>query len=53
MKRAEAVVGYLIKAGADAKQLEAAGFGASRPVAPNTTAGNRAKNRRIEISVRP
>jgi OOP family OmpA-OmpF porin len=53
MKRAEAVVGYLIGAGADASRLDAAGFGATRPVAPNTTAVNRARNRRIEIVVRP
>jgi OOP family OmpA-OmpF porin len=53
VRRAEAVVAYLVKAGADAQQLEAMGFGASRPAAPNTTVGNKAKNRRIEIIVRP
>jgi OOP family OmpA-OmpF porin len=53
MRRAEAVVAYLVKAGADAQQLEAVGFGSSQPAAPNTTFGNRAKNRRIEIVVRP
>jgi OmpA-OmpF porin, OOP family len=53
VRRAEAVAAYLVKAGTDAQQLEAVGFGSSRPAAPNTTAGNRAKNRRIEIVVRP
>jgi outer membrane protein OmpA-like peptidoglycan-associated protein len=52
VRRAQAVVAYLIKAGADARQLEAVGFGSSRPVAPNDSAGNKAKNRRIEIVVR-
>jgi outer membrane protein OmpA-like peptidoglycan-associated protein len=53
VKRAEAVVAYLVKAGADAQQLEAVGFGSSRPVARNDTLGNRARNRRIEIVVQP
>jgi len=53
IRRAEAVVAYLVKAGADASQLEAVGFGSSRPAAPNRTAGDKARNRRIEIVVRP
>jgi outer membrane protein OmpA-like peptidoglycan-associated protein len=53
VRRAEAVVAYLVKAGADASQLEALGFGSSRPAAPNKTASDRARNRRIEIVVRP
>ena len=52
VRRAKAVVTYLVKAGADRKQLEAAGYGLSRPVAPNDTEHNMAKNRRIEFSVR-
>jgi outer membrane protein OmpA-like peptidoglycan-associated protein len=52
-KRAQAVASCLIKAGVGADQIEAAGFGASRPVAPNSTAQARAKNRRTEILVRP
>jgi OOP family OmpA-OmpF porin len=50
-KRARAVAAYLIKAGVGAEQIETAGFGASRPVAPNSTPGARAKNRRTEILV--
>jgi outer membrane protein OmpA-like peptidoglycan-associated protein len=52
VKRAQAVTDYLIAAGVSADQVETAGFGASRPVAPNSTPGARAKNRRTEIVVR-
>jgi flagellar motor protein MotB len=34
-----------------AKRLTAIGFGETRPVAPNDTIENRAKNRRIEFAV--
>ena len=33
----------------DPKRLSAVGYGESRPVAPNDTFSNRAKNRRVEI----
>jgi OmpA-OmpF porin, OOP family len=52
-RRAQAVVAYLAKAGAEVQRLEAVGFGSSRPAAPNDTVANKAKNRRIEIVVRP
>ena len=52
VRRARAVVAYLVKAGAERKQLEAIGYGPSRPTAPNDTEENMAKNRRIEFSVR-
>ncbi|MDX2202927.1 MAG: OmpA family protein [Hyphomicrobiaceae bacterium] len=51
--RAQSVLGFLVKAGVDAQQLEAKGYGIAKPVAPNTTPENMAKNRRIEFSVRP
>jgi OOP family OmpA-OmpF porin len=51
-RRAQAVVSYLVKAGADRKRLEAVGYGFTRPAAPNDTEENMAKNRRIEFSVR-
>lgn len=51
--RARSVLAYLVKAGVDARQLEAKGYGIERPVAPNTTLENMAKNRRIEFAVRP
>ena len=51
-RRAQAVVAYLVRAGADRRQLEAVGYGVSRPAVPNDTPENMAKNRRIEFSVR-
>lgn len=52
--RAQSVVDYLVKTGGvDTRQLEAKGYGVEKPVAPNTTPENLARNRRIEFSVRP
>ncbi len=51
-RRAQAVADYLVGVGIAADRLTAIGFGAERPVAPNDTAANRAKNRRIEFTVR-
>jgi OOP family OmpA-OmpF porin len=51
-QRAQAVAGYLAKAGVEAKRLQATGFGETKPLVANDTAENRAKNRRIEFSVR-
>ena len=53
LKRAQSVAAFLVKAGVEAAQLEAIGYGATRPIAPNDTNQNMAKNRRIEFSVRP
>ena len=53
LKRAQSVVAYLVHAGVDAAQLEPVGFGATRPIAPNDSIENMAKNRRIEFTVRP
>jgi outer membrane protein OmpA-like peptidoglycan-associated protein len=53
IKRARAVADCLIKVGVGADLIDTAGFGANRPVASNTTAQARAKNRRTEILVRP
>jgi outer membrane protein OmpA-like peptidoglycan-associated protein len=53
IERAQSVVAYLVKAGVDAARLQAVGYGASQPVAPNDTGENMAKNRRIEFTVRP
>jgi len=50
-RRARAVVTYLIQKGIDAGRLEAVGYGEARPVAPNDTPQNRAKNRRIEVEI--
>jgi len=43
----------LVQAGVDPGRLEPIGFGATRPVAPNDSGENMAKNRRIEFTVRP
>jgi outer membrane protein OmpA-like peptidoglycan-associated protein len=53
LRRARSVVAYLVRAGVEATQLEAVGYGADKPAAPNDTDENSAKNRRIEFTVRP
>ncbi|HEY6256074.1 MAG TPA: OmpA family protein [Xanthobacteraceae bacterium] len=48
--RAAAVVNALVTTyGVDRSRLRANGYGDSRPVAPNDTEQNRAKNRRVEL----
>jgi outer membrane protein OmpA-like peptidoglycan-associated protein len=49
-KRANAVKQYLVNAGIDGGRLNAAGFGATKPVASNDSALGRAENRRVELS---
>ena len=49
-KRAKAVVAWLSSHGAAASRLTAKGFGASKPVADNTSEDGRAKNRRVELA---
>lgn len=55
--RAESVVGYLISKGVDPMQLEAKGYGESKPIAPNQNKDGsdnpegRAKNRRTEFQI--
>lgn len=51
--RAAALEAALIVKGVDAARLTAKGYGASRPVAANDNDANKAKNRRIEVIVRP
>jgi outer membrane protein OmpA-like peptidoglycan-associated protein len=50
-QRAHAVVKFLSQRGVAAARIEAAGYGDTRPIAPNDTETNRAKNRRIEFRV--
>jgi chemotaxis protein MotB len=50
-KRAEAVMQYLISQGVRPELIEAKGFGESDPVASNSSAAGRAKNRRVELSL--
>jgi outer membrane protein OmpA-like peptidoglycan-associated protein len=49
--RAESVTAYLRKKGIGADRLLARGFGPARPLAPNTSAAGREKNRRVEFHV--
>ncbi len=51
-ERARSVLAYLIKAGIEEGRLDAVGYGATRPVAPNDGTANMARNRRIEFVVR-
>ena len=50
--RAQAVADYLIGRGVPRGRIETQGFGDTRPVAPNDNETNRARNRRIEFSLR-
>ncbi len=49
--RARVLSERLAAAGVDVTRIQANGMGAANPVAPNTTAANRAKNRRTEITL--
>jgi outer membrane protein OmpA-like peptidoglycan-associated protein len=51
LRRAVGVRDYLIDLGVPASNFEVQGFGPSRPVADNTTAEGRARNRRVEIVI--
>lgn len=50
-RRSAAVVDHLVSKGIPRDRLTSQGFGATRPVAPNTTAEARARNRRTELRV--
>ncbi len=51
--RAMSVRDYLISKGVKASDIEAKGYGESRPLVENDTAENRANNRRVEIVIQP
>jgi chemotaxis protein MotB len=51
--RAVEVVNFMITSGLDGKRLSAAGYGDQSPIAPNDTPDNKARNRRIEITLVP
>jgi OOP family OmpA-OmpF porin len=48
-KRAASVKEYLLGKGLKADRIETKGFGSSKPVADNSTADGRSRNRRVEI----
>ncbi|MFO7599408.1 MAG: OmpA family protein [Candidatus Desulfacyla sp.] len=52
-RRANAVVGYLIKKGIAKDRLSVEGFGFTQPVASNDTKEGRALNRRVELTPLP
>lgn len=51
LRRALSVRDYLMGLGVAAANIEVDGYGPSRPVADNTTAEGRARNRRVEIVI--
>ena len=50
--RAEAVRVYLVNSGIPSQQLDAAGYGETRPIADNGSDEGKAQNRRIEFTVK-
>lgn len=52
IRRAEAVVNYLVAEGTDRQKMTMMGYGESRPVSTNRTDNGRALNRRTEIRFR-
>jgi OmpA-OmpF porin, OOP family len=50
-QRAESVVQWLVRSGIAAERLKAKGYGDTRPIVPNLTPGNRARNRRVQFII--
>jgi outer membrane protein OmpA-like peptidoglycan-associated protein len=50
--RAQAVVDSLVKLGVDPLRLQAKGYGDTKPLVPNVTEFNRARNRRVQLMVK-
>jgi outer membrane protein OmpA-like peptidoglycan-associated protein len=51
LQRANAMKDLLVKAGVPADRISTEGFGPDKPIAPNDSDENRAKNRRIEFTL--
>lgn len=49
--RAQSVAEFLKEHGIDGDRLKTMGFGETMPIAPNSTAAGRAKNRRVEFEI--
>ncbi len=52
-RRAVSVAQYLIDQGTDSRRYYVVGFGETRPIASNASAGGKAANRRVEIEISP
>jgi outer membrane protein OmpA-like peptidoglycan-associated protein len=50
--RAQAVVDALVKLGVDPLRVIAKGYGDTKPLLPNTTEANKAKNRRVQLMIK-
>ncbi|MFN3247219.1 MAG: OmpA family protein, partial [Leptonema sp. (in: bacteria)] len=50
-QRAKVVAEYLLQKGLKEDQISYKGYGSSKPIVPNDSAENRAKNRRVEILI--
>jgi len=50
-ERADAVANYLLEKGIEKERIQAKGYGSSKPIAPNTTEANKAKNRRVSFKI--
>lgn len=53
VRRARAVADYLISQGVPAGRIQIEGRGETQPVATNATAAGRARNRRVDIVIKP
>jgi OmpA-OmpF porin, OOP family len=51
-RRAKAVVEFLVREGVAGTLLKSVGYGETKPIAPNDTAENKQKNRRVEFTVK-
>ena len=51
LRRAQSVKNFLVSNGARASLISIDGYGYSRPVATNSTAEGRQKNRRVEVRI--
>ncbi|MGI8788624.1 MAG: OmpA family protein [Pyrinomonadaceae bacterium] len=52
-QRAQTLADKLMSSGVSQTRIEAKGYGAALPIAPNTTVSNRAKNRRVQVILVP
>ena len=51
MERVKRIREYLVEYGIDKSRIKIVAYGGSRPLAPNNTEENRAKNRRVEVRI--